>query len=82
MDSKDKAIRLLASMLNELVSSYDNRQRLLENPEALICADREFNEKLSSARSFLNQISRSSTLNETTSIGESIDVQVSRGIVS
>ena len=80
MDPKDKAIRLLVSMLSELVSSYDNKQKSLGNPES--SADREFNEKLLAARSFLNQISKSTTLGETTSIGESIDIQVNHGTVS
>jgi len=69
MDAKDKAIRLLATMLRDLVDSVESRD------------ETRIGEQVAGAKAFLQSVASATSgisLNEETRIGESIDVQVTR----
>jgi hypothetical protein len=71
MDAKDKAIRLLVTMLRDIVDAAESRDEI------------KLGEQVAAAKSFLAQTTKQSggvDLPESCHIGESIDVQVTRVI--
>ena len=69
MDAKDKAIRLLATMLRDIVDSFESHD------------ETRLGEQVAGAKAFLQAVAIQTpgiNLNESNHIGESIDVQVTR----
>ena len=69
MDAKDKAIRLLATMLRDLVDSVESRD------------ETRIGEQVAGVKAFLaatHKVAGGVSLNEASHIGESLDVQVTQ----
>lgn len=67
-DAKDGAIRLLVTMLHDIVAAYDGKDEI------------KLEERVIAARTYLSQVTKASgaSVSERVHVGESIDVQVTR----